>query len=443
MSTYDVMKDSGIDWIGMIPNHWNTIKIKHTSWLKGRIGWQGLKSDEYKDEGPYLITGTDFVNGRINWESCVHITEERFEEAPEIHIKENDLLITKDGTIGKVAIAKDCPQKVSLNSGVLLIRNTKQFKYIDKYLYYILLSDQFWTWYEMSQTGNSTIRHLYQEQFYNFSFTYPPLPEQCKLSEYLDLACSDIDTAIAEAKASIEDYKLLKQSIITQAVTKGLNPTVPMKDSGIEWIGRIPSHWKIERLKFIANSFDKGNGITKEDVDLNGDISCVRYGEIYSKYDNSFVNCYSKTNRDKIPVCKYFTHGDILFAGTGELVEEIGKNIVYLGNEQCLAGGDIIILKHSQNPVFLNYALNSHYAQSQKSCNKAKLKVVHISTSNIQNLYIAYPNIDEQTEIATYLDTKCTNIDGLITEKEAMITDLEAYKKSLIFEVVTGKRKVC
>ncbi len=174
------MKNSGVKWIGEIPENWKTIKIKYTSWLKGRIGWQGLKSNEYQDEGAYLITGTDFCNGVINWNACVHISWERFEEAPEIHIKEGDLLITKDGTIGKVAIAKKCPEKVSLNSGVLLIRNTKNFKYYDKYLYFVLLSEQFWTWYEMSQTGNSTIKHLYQEQFYNFEFTFPEIKEQKK-----------------------------------------------------------------------------------------------------------------------------------------------------------------------------------------------------------------------------------------------------------------------
>ncbi|MBE5885419.1 MAG: restriction endonuclease subunit S [Lachnospiraceae bacterium] len=213
------MKDSGIEWIGQIPIDWKTVKIKNTSWLKGRIGWQGLKSNEYQDEGAYLITGTDFCNGVINWDSCVHISDERFEEAPEIHIKEADLLITKDGTIGKVAIAKDCPEKVSLNSGVLLIRNTKDFKYHDKYLYFVLLSDQFWVWYEMSQTGNSTIKHLYQEQFYNFEFTYPSMEEQQRIAEYLEKQVEDIDALIAKKEAFVEEMETYKKSLIYEYVT--------------------------------------------------------------------------------------------------------------------------------------------------------------------------------------------------------------------------------
>ena len=134
--------------------------------------------------------------------------------------------------------------------------------------------------------------------------------------------------------------------------------------------------------------------------------------------------------------------GDILFAGTGELVEEIGKNIVYLGETECLAGGDIVVLRHKQNPVFLNYALYATHSQMQKSCGKAKLKVVHISASEIGNIYVALPPIEEQKQIADYLDKKCADIDSLISIKQQKIEELKEYKKSLIYEYVTGKKEV-
>ena len=121
------MKPSGVAWIGEIPTDWSTKKIKYLASLKGRIGWQGLTSDEYTDEGPFLITGVDFSNGSIDWDSCVHISEKRWEEAPEIHISNGDLLITKDGTVGKVAIVEGLTDKASLNSGVLLIRTNPDF----------------------------------------------------------------------------------------------------------------------------------------------------------------------------------------------------------------------------------------------------------------------------------------------------------------------------
>ena len=197
---------------------------------------------------------------------------------------------------------------------------------------------------------------------------------------------AEIDAVISKTKESIEEYKKLKQSIITKAVTKGLDPNVEMKDSGNRFVGNIPKHWEIKRTRFIADSLEKGNGITKEEVYPDGDISCVRYGEIYTKYNGAFKRCVSKTRLEQIAKPSYFSYSDLLFCGTGELVEEIGKNIVYLGNEMCLAGGDIIVMKHKQDPAFINYALNSSYSQTQKSYGKAKLKVVHISASEIGNM---------------------------------------------------------
>lgn len=210
-----------------------------------------------------------------------------------------------------------------------------------------------------------------------------------------------------------------------------------MKDSGIEWIGQIPSDWDVKRLKYIVNTLYKGNGITKDEVFLEGNIECVRYGEIYSKYSNSFSECISLTKEEIISSPQYFFYGDILFAGTGELVEEIGKNIVYLGKNKCLAGGDIIIAKHSQNPSFLNYALNSSYCQYQKSKGKAKLKVVHITASQIGNILVFLPPIDEQKKIADFLDEKCGEIDSIRSDIQKQIDILNDYKKSVITEAVT------
>ncbi len=277
------------------------------------------------------------------------------------------------------------------------------------------------------------------------SYEIPVLPylSQKRIVQKIQSEEQNVDALIVNQQTQIEKLKQYKQSLITEVVTKGLNPDVPMKDSGVEWIGMIPKNWIVKRTKFIANALEKGKGITKEEVISDGDIQCVRYGEIYTKYNQGFTDCVSKTNLEIIQPHQFFEHGDILFAGTGELVEEIGKNVVYLGNKKCLAGGDIIVMKHNQDPAFLNYALNSIYSQRQKSYGKAKLKVVHISADNIGNVKIALPPLDEQQQIATYLDDKCTKIDRLIAIKQEKIDKLNNYKKSLIYEYVTGKREVC
>ena len=213
------IKDSGIEWIGNIPSNWNVRKIKHEFSVKGRIGWQGLTSKEHQDKGPHLITGTDFKNGIIDWDSCVRISEERFKEAPEIHIKENDLLITKDGTIGKVALAINVPKNVSLNSGVLLIREKSNSSINKKFMYYNLLSNMFWNWYNSNDQGSSTIRHLYQGQFYNYSYAQPPLNEQQQIVEYLDDKVTTIDRLIEDKTKIIKEFENYKTSLIYEYVT--------------------------------------------------------------------------------------------------------------------------------------------------------------------------------------------------------------------------------
>lgn len=290
-----------------------------------------------------------------------------------------------------------------------------------------------------------TLRDGKNIAFSDFGNSYIPYPQiltQQKIADFLDGKCAKIDSLIAHEEATIEELKAYKQSVITEAVTKGLDKSVPMKASGVEWIGEIPESWEIKKAKFLADMFSKGSGITKEDIVPDGDSPCVRYGEIYTKYDTYFKSCVTRTNLSNVSSPQYFSYGDILFVCTGELVEEIGKNIVYLGNERCLAGGDIIVMKHSHNPLYLSFALNSHISQYQKSCNKAKLKVVHISLGDIGNLLVAVPPLKEQKQIAEYLDKKCACIDSLVSSKQQKIEELKEFKKSLIYEYVTGKKEV-
>ncbi|MGX9931501.1 restriction endonuclease subunit S [Virgibacillus salarius] len=211
------MKDSGVDWIGEIPEHWEKNKVKYSTYVKGRIGWQGLRSDEFINEGPYLVTGTDFVNGLVNWNSCYHISEERFNEAPAIQLKENDLLITKDGTIGKVAIVKNKPEKAILNSGVFVTRCLNN-QYLTEYMYWILSSKVFYKYIKYMETG-STIKHLYQETFVNFIYPLPNISEQKEIVDYINEKTNDIDSVILDSKKQIEKLKEYRQSLIYEAVT--------------------------------------------------------------------------------------------------------------------------------------------------------------------------------------------------------------------------------
>lgn len=213
------MKNSGIDWIGQIPKDWNIKRIKYFTNLNGRIGWQGLTTEDYQDEGPFLITGVDFLNGSIDWSSCTHITEKRWIEANTIQIKNDDLLITKDGTVGKVAVVSGLNDKASLNSGVLLIRPQGNVEYYNRYIYYQLISDVFWSWFEFNKSGNSTIIHLYQQDFANLYTLLPNITEQKQIADYLDKECKKIDKTISDKKEQLETIKEYKKSLIYEYVT--------------------------------------------------------------------------------------------------------------------------------------------------------------------------------------------------------------------------------
>lgn len=426
------MKDSGIEWIGEIPAEWETIRIKNL------FDYRNEKNSKPLEEVNLISLYTDL--GVVQHQDLEATTGNKASTADGYKLVYKDdivvnIILCWMGAIGRSAYSGVTSPAYDVYA--------PQEGTNSKFYHYLFRTQGFSGDCYKYGRGIMAMRwRTYSDQFRAIKVIAPPADEQERIVGFLDHQCAEIDSVIAKTKETIEEYKKLKQSIITEAVTKGIRGDRAMQDSNDEWIGTIPSSWETTRLKNIATSFTKGNGITKEDAVEDGDTPCVRYGEIYSKYNQAFTECVTRTNLSLISAPKYFTYGNILFTCTGELVEEIGKSIVYLGEGECLAGGDIIILKHSQHPAFLNYALNSHYAQAQKSCDKTKLKVVHISASDIGNILLALPPIAEQKEIADCLDEKCAEIDTLIEKKTALLEEMESCKKSVIYEYVTGKKEV-
>lgn len=421
------IKPSNINWIGDIPIDWQIKRIKYLSSLKGRIGWQGLTSDEYTDEGPFLITGIDFDNGTINWNSCVHITEKRWEEAPEIHIKNGDLLITKDGTVGKVAIVTGLVGKASLNSGVLLVRTFNGFD--KKFLYWVLQSEEFWTWFKLKNAGNSTIIHLYQNDFAEFCYTFPIEQEQRAIADYLDKQCAKIDSIIKDLETQIDLLQKYKKSLILETVTKGLNKDVPMKPSGIDWIGDIPTHWAVKRYKYCGNvqygyPFDS-NYFTNEETGF----PLIRIRDITS----GNIETYYEGNYPKEYIVQ---KGDVLIGMDGDFNIRIWDNEKALLNQRCCR-----ILDHKQTSKrFMAYYLLNQLKLINDLTWSTTVK--HLLAEDIKNIYVTIPSIEEQEQIADYLDSQCRKIDSILKDKQEQLEKIKQHKKSLIYEYVTGKKRV-
>lgn len=432
------MKPSGIAWIGDIPQDWNIKRVKYLASLKGRIGWQGLTSDEYIDEGPYLITGVDFQNGGIDWSNCVHISEERWAEAPEIHIQNGDLLITKDGTVGKVAIVSGLEGKASLNSGVLLIRTNPDFD--KRFLFWVMQSEEFWTWFRLKNAGNSTIIHLYQGDFAEFSYTFPNVMEQCAIADFLDAQCSKIDSVIADIEKQIETLQKYKKSLITETVTKGLNRSVPMKDSGIEWIGEIPSSWKVEPIKYRVDFFngDRGENYPSKAEMLSEGVPFINAGHLLNDGLDMENMDYISEEKYKVMGGVKLRKGDILYCLRGS----VGKNAILDIDRGTVASSLVALRSRSISAKFLYYSLNSHIDEVQRFLWDNGTAQPNLSAENLGKFKVCIPNRQEQDAIVEFLDEKCSAIDDIVESKTQALRTMQQHKKSLIYEYVTGKKRV-
>jgi type I restriction enzyme S subunit len=211
------MKDSGVEWLGEVPKHWEVQKLKYNSYIKGRVGWQNLRSEEFTDFGPFLVTGMHFKDGDVDWSACFHITEDRYVMAPEIYVKVGDILITKDGSIGKLAFISSIPGKASLNSHLLIIRPNKE-TYYPRFMYHLLASNVFQHFILREQSG-TTFYGLSQESIENFPALFPPFDEQKRIAYFLDKETISIDKTIQIIHTSILKLQEYRSALISAAVT--------------------------------------------------------------------------------------------------------------------------------------------------------------------------------------------------------------------------------
>lgn len=430
------MKESGIDWIGQIPEEWEISKIKFTTQLNGRIGWQGLTSAEYKEEGPYLITGTDFHNGTINFETAVHIDEKRWSEASQIQVENGDLLITKDGTVGKVAIISGLDDKASLNSGVLRIQTIDE---IDRrFLYYVLLSDEFWMWFNYTNSGASTILHLYQNVFDEFTFTFPQKNEQQKIADFLDKKTAQMDKVKVLLEKQIQKLKDYRASLIYETVTKGLDKTVPMKDSGIDWVGQVPEGWGVGKVKYFSQISAGATPDRNNSLFWNGNINWMSSGEV----NQGIVKYTSETITDlalKRTSTKLLPNGTVMLAlnGQGKTKGTAAVLAIESASNQSLAS--FIVDNKTLNNMYLYYFFVANYynIRGLKGEDRDGLNLQLVS-----NIVIPLFEIEKQQKIVDFLDKKTVQIDKLIQIKNEQIKNINKQRQTLIYDYVTGKRRV-
>lgn len=219
--SYPSYKDSGVQWLGKIPAGWSHLKIKYSTYVKGRIGWQNLRADEFTDEGPYCVTGTDFANGRVDWSRCYRVSTSRYDQDRYIQLRNGDLLITKDGSIGKVALLNDLKGLACLNSGLFVTRPLS-VQYVSEFLYWVLQSKVFAAFIDYMSAG-STIQHLYQYVFGTFVFPAPSIKEQQAIARFLARETARIDALVAKKERHVELLTEKLNSLIERIVAADRN----------------------------------------------------------------------------------------------------------------------------------------------------------------------------------------------------------------------------
>jgi type I restriction enzyme, S subunit len=429
---YAEYKDSGLAWLGEVPAHWDVQRIKNTTYLKGRVGWKGLTSEEYLEEGyAYLVTGTDFSKRFISWSECHCVERDRYEDDPFIQLKNGDLLITKDGTIGKLALVKELDRPACLNSGIFLVR--PKSSYITEYMYWVLSSPAFAVFCDLSSVG-STIQHLYQNVFERFSFPIPTSEEQYSIAAFLDREAAKIDALVAEQEKLITLLKEKRQAVISHAVAKGLDPNVPMKDSGIEWLGEVPAQWDVKQIRHFSEVL-RGKFTHRPRNDpafYDGTYPFIQTGDITCS--SRFITEYKQTlNERGISVSKEFPRGTLVMA----IAANIG-DVAILDFPAYFPDSIVGLVPNAKTDLmFLFYLM---MALKQPMLMTATVSTqMNLNVDQIVSLVAACPPLNEQVWIVSFLDRETAKIDALTSEAKSAIELLKERRSALISAAVTGK----
>lgn len=435
------MKDSGVEWIGQIPEDWDVARLcdikseKKFAIVDGPFG-SAISTNDYREKGVPLIRISNLKNGEVSDEDMVYISEELAESVRRSCIGLSDIVFAKTGaTIGKCGINRLIKYGILASS---CIKISISHKYNCDYFYYIFSTDQFNQALRNTCTG-TTRDTINLTPFSKLNVLLPPYCIQNRIASYLDRKCAEIDAIIAKQQHIIEKLKEYKLSVITEAVTKGLNPNVPMKDSGVEWIGKIPEHWKIIKMKFLGKT---RNGLTYSPEDLRDEtdgILVLRSANIQNGKldftDKIYVSCPVK---DELMVKK----GDILICSRNGSRKLIGKNVIINTDISASFGAFMMIFRTPYNSEYIRYILNSDVFSYYLGTFLTST-INQLTRNNFDNMVIPFTfNNEEQKYLVMYLKNRCDKIDELIRNKQVEIETLYKYKKSLIYEVVTGKMEV-
>lgn len=410
------MKDSGVEWIGKIPHCWNTSKLKY---LGQYINGYAFKPEEWGAKGVPIIRIQDLTGSNDNPNYFEGQIDKKY------GVENGDILISWAATLDAFIWNKG---NGWLNQHIF--KAVPNRKIIDYDFFFWMIKES------MKNMNNDNkhgifMQHVTLSVFNNFTIPMPPLTEQHRIAAFLDRKCAEIDAILEKTRASIEEYKKLKQAVITQAVTKGIRGDRPMKDSGIEWIGTCPLNWTVCRIK---------NAIFPQEKEVLPDdeiITCFRDGEVTlrkNRREDGFTVSFTEHGYHGVDKGDLVIHGMDAFAGAIGCSDSRGKITPVV--HTCKTAGN--------NRFFMYFLRSMAYGNILMDLSNG----VRIRSSDFRNFAklgvfgAVMPPLKEQDEIVDYIDGIVIQMDHLIQRKENLLTEIENYKKSLIYEYVTGKKEV-
>jgi type I restriction enzyme S subunit len=407
------MKDSGIEWIGEIPEGWDVRRLRFLC----AITTGSKDTIDRVDDGKYPF----------------YVRSPNIEKINSYSYDGEAVLMAGDG-VGAGRVFHHVNEKFDFHQRVYCFFNF--LSVFPKYLYYYM-ENNFHK--EIDQVNaKSTVDSIRLPMIKDFQIALPTMDSQKRIAVFLDEKCSKIDRIIELEKAAIEKLKAYKQAVITEAVTKGLNPNFPMKDSGIEWIGEIPENWECRLLKYWLTSVTDGAHISPETENGVFDfISTKDIDENGIDFNNCLRTCEENYDYLVRMDCKPRL-GDVLFSKDGT----IGRTVIVNTPHDFVVASSLIIIRPSCKILdsrFLNFLLNATYFMYQINKFVKGTGLQRLSIRNLLKTIGLFPPLLEQQQIAVYLDKKCAAINSLINNKNDRIKKLAEYKKSLIYEAVTGK----
>lgn len=436
------IKDSGIEWIGEIPEGWEVHRMKSCISQRDGGAWGDEATGETGDCICLRIADFDYEHFRFTDSNNLTIRHYASPIIKKLLLQKNDILIEKSGGGEKTPVGRTVlfdKEYPALFANFMDRLRCSDF-ILPQYLQYVFVTfykNRYTQNYIKQTTGiqNLDLSSMLADEF----VPVPNLNEQKLIVCYLESKCSKIDNLLSKTRSSIEEYKKLKQAVITQAVTKGVRGEREMKDSRVEWIGAIPKDWEIKRLKSFCTIVDCKN--RTPDVFPDGKYTVVRTTCIKDcsfSYEGSYQ---TDTTNFKAWTLKGQPHkGDIFFTREAP----VGEACLVPNADNLCMGQRVMFFRPEDNSDarYIMYSIYGPLVREYIASKNSGSTVGHLKLGQVACIPIFYCPPLEQKEIADYLDAKCAEIDGLIEKKEQLVKELESYKKSLIYEVVTGKREV-